>query len=173
VLTETHTRAGLTIRPMTTDDAEAVLSIYAAGIAGGTATFDTEVPSWEQFDAFRLEAHRLVAERDGRVVGWVAVSKVSARPAYAGVVEHSVYVHPDVRGQGIGSTLLRALIASTEAAGIWTIQSGIFTDNPASLALHTRHGFRVVGTRERPGRLHGVWRDVIAIERRSTVAGVE
>lgn len=107
------------------------------------------------------------------MLGWIAVSKVSARPAYAGVVEHSVYVDPAVQGQGIGSALLRALIASTEAAGIWTIQSGIFTDNAASLALHARHGFRVVGVRERPGRLHGVWRDVIAIERRSAVAGVE
>lgn len=173
MLTDTHTRTGLTIRPMTADDAEAVLSIYAAGISGGIATFDTEVPSWEQFDAFRLPAHRLVAERGERVLGWVAVSKVSARPAYAGVVEHSVYVHPDAQGQGIGSTLLQALIASTEAAGIWTIQSGIFTDNAASLALHARHGFRVVGIRERPGRLHGVWRDVIAIERRSIVAGIE
>lgn len=173
MLTETHTRDSLTIRPMTAADAEAVLSIYAAGIAGGTATFDTEVPSWEQFDASRLPAHRLVAERDGRVLGWVAVSKVSTRPAYAGVVEHSVYVEPSAHGQGIGSTLLRALIASTESAGIWTIQSGIFTDNAASLALHARHGFRIVGTRERPGRLHGVWRDVIAIERRSAVAGIE
>ena len=173
MLTGSSSAATLTIRPMTADDAEAVLAIYAAGIAGGTATFDTEVPSWKQFDASRLPAHRLVAERDGRVLGWVAVSRVSTRPAYAGVVEHSVYVDPDARGRGVGSMLLRALIASTEAAGIWTIQSGIFTDNLASLALHARHGFRVVGTRERPGQLHGVWRDVIAIERRSLVAGVD
>ncbi len=163
----------LTVRPMTAADAEAVLDIYAAGIAEGIATFDTDAPSWERFDASRLPAHRLVAERHGRVLGWVAVSRVSARPAYAGVVEHSVYVHPGARGRGVGSALLQALIASTEAAGIWTIQSGIFTDNAASLALHAKHGFRVVGTRERPGRLHGVWRDVIAIERRSTVVGVE
>lgn len=161
------------IRPMTPADAESVLDIYAAGIAGGLATFDTEAPSWERFDASRLTAHRLVAEHDGTVLGWAAVSQVSSRPAYAGVVEHSVYVHPDAHGQGAGSALLEALIASTEAAGIWTIQSGIFTDNRASLALHAKHGFRTVGVRHRPGKLHGVWRDVVAIERRSTVAGLE
>ena len=104
---------------------------------------------------------------DYRVLGWIAVTAVSDRCIYAGVVEHSVYVHPEARGRGIGAALLHALIASTEAAGIWTIQSGIFPENTPSLALHRRCGFRVVGTRERIGRHHGVWRDVVLIERRS------
>lgn len=159
---------------MKATDSVAVLDIYTAGIAGGAATFETEVPAWDAFDRSRLPAHRLVAESEGMLAGWVAVSAVSARPAYAGVVEHSVYVHPAAHERGIGSALMRALIASTEAVvGVWTIQSGIFTDNPASLALHTRHGFRTVGIRQRPGKLHGLWKDVIAIERRSTVAGIE
>ncbi|MDI1463332.1 N-acetyltransferase family protein [Catellatospora sp. KI3] len=157
---------------MTAADAEAVLAIYQLGIDGGNATFDTAAPTWEAFDAGRLPEHRLVGcEESGRVLGWVAVSRVSVRPAYAGVVEHSVYVHPDAQGRGVGLTLMRALIASTEAAGIWTIQSGIFPENTASLALHRAVGFREVGVRERPARLHGRWRDVVAVERRSTVAG--
>ncbi|WP_040392690.1 GNAT family N-acetyltransferase [Catelliglobosispora koreensis] len=158
---------------MTTADAQAVLDIFAAGIAGGMATFETETPGWERFDAARLPDHRWVAEHDGTVLGWAAVSQVSARPAYAGVAEHSVYVHPHAHGQGVGSALLEALIASTEAAGIWTIQSGVFPENTASLALHAKHGFRTVGVRHRPGKLRGVWRDVVAIERRSTVTGIE
>ncbi|WP_344077011.1 N-acetyltransferase family protein [Luedemannella helvata] len=158
---------------MTAADADDVLAIYQAGIDTGDATFETAAPTWAAFDAGRLPQHRFVAcDAGGRVLGWVAASPVSARPAYAGVVEHSVYVHPDARGRGVGATLLRALITSTEAAGIWTIQSGIFPENTASLALHASAGFRVIGTRQRPGCLHGVWRDVIAIERRSTVAGL-
>jgi L-amino acid N-acyltransferase YncA len=154
------------IVPMTDEHAGAVLDIYGAGIAEGQATFETEVPPWAQFSARRLPAHRYVA-LDGQVVGWVAVSATSARPAYAGVVEHSVYVDPAARGRGVGSALLQAVITSTEAAGIWTIQSGIFPENGASLALHERAGFRVVGVRERIGRHHGRWRDVVLIERRS------
>ncbi len=166
----------LNIRPMTAADADAVLAIYQlgidTGIDTGNATFDTSAPTWQAFDAARRPEHRLVAcDAHGQVLGWVAVSSVSARAAHAGVVEHSVYVHPDARGRGVGRVLLEALIASTEAAGIWTIQSGVFPENTASLALHQRVGFRMVGVRERPGRLHGVWRDVVAIERRSAVAG--
>ncbi|MFC3383909.1 GNAT family N-acetyltransferase [Couchioplanes azureus] len=153
---------------MTADHAGAVLAIYAAGIATGHATFETEPPTWAAFDAARLPGHRFVAlGTDGSVTGWVACSPVSSRPAYAGVVEHSVYVDPGHGGRGIGRTLLRSLIASTETAGIWTIQSGIFPENTASLALHHRCGFRTVGTRERIGRHHGRWRDVILLERRS------
>ncbi|MER5701730.1 N-acetyltransferase family protein [Micromonospora sp. NPDC002296] len=156
------------LAPMTPAHAEQVLAIYAAGIATGNATFDTEPPNWAAFDAGRLPGHRYVTRTaDGTVTGWIACSRVSTRPAYAGVVEHSVYVHPDHGGYGIGRTLLRALIASTEAAGIWTIQSGIFPENTASLGLHQRCGFRVIGTRERIGRHHGHWRDVILLERRS------
>jgi L-amino acid N-acyltransferase YncA len=147
-----------------------VLAIYTAGIATGTATFETEPPSWAAFDAGRLADHRYVAHTsDGTIAGWIACAAVSSRPAYSGVVEHSVYVHPDHGGRGIGRMLLRALIASTEAAGIWTIQSGIFPDNAASLALHQRCGFRIVGTRERVGRHHGRWRDVVLLERRSPI----
>lgn len=158
------------LAPMTKEHAEAVLRIYRLGIEGGEATFETRPPTWEAFDAARRPEHRLVALDDSRsVVGWVAVSSVSSRPVYAGVVEHSVYVDPAASGRGVGRALLRALIASTEAAGIWTIQSAVFPSNVASLALHASEGFRVVGTRERIARQDGVWRDVVLIERRSPV----
>lgn len=154
---------------MRADDAAAVLAIYQAGLDTGQASFETSAPTWDSFNTSRLLAHRFVVEADGQVSGWVAVSPVSARPVYAGVVEHSVYVHPAARGRGLGRLLLDALIASTEAAGIWTIQSGIFPENVPSLALHVATGFRVIGTRERVGRHHGVWRDVVLVERRSPV----
>jgi L-amino acid N-acyltransferase YncA len=160
---------GVTIVPMGDEHAGAVLDIYRLGIVGGVATFETEVPPWEKFSAGKLPAHRFVALLDGTVAGWVAVSALSARPAYAGVVEDSVYVHPDRQGHGIGRALLEALIDSTDRAGIWTVQGGIFPENTASLALHRRCGFRDIGHRERVGRLHGVWRDVLLLERRSPV----
>ncbi|WP_051367353.1 GNAT family N-acetyltransferase [Hamadaea tsunoensis] len=162
------------IRLMTTADGPRVREIYQAGLDGGLASFETIAPDWPAFDAGKLPEHRLVAEIDGVVAGWVAVSRVSARPVYAGVVEHSVYVDPAVQGRGVGRALLAALFASTEAAGIWTIQSGVFPVNTASLRLHERAGFRVVGVRERVGRhpLDG-WRDVVMIERRSPTAGID
>ena len=144
-----------------------VARIYAAGIATGDATFETDVPSWEAWDTVHLNEHRFVALADDTVAGWVATSPISDRCAYAGVIEHSVYVAPEAQGRGVGRLLLEGLIVSTEAAGIWTIQSGIFPENVASLALHERCGFRQIGVRERIGRLNGVWRDVVAIERRS------
>ncbi|MEU7646317.1 GNAT family N-acetyltransferase [Streptomyces huasconensis] len=154
--------------PLTAMHAEGVLEIYRAGIEEGNATFETSPPSWEVFDAVKLPEHRFAAlDEAGAVLGWVAASRVSGRCAYAGVVEHSVYVHPAARGRGVASALLKALIDSTEAAGIWTIQSGVFPENTASLAVHERAGFRAIGTRERIGRHHGVWRDVVLIERRS------
>ena len=157
-----------TLTTMTPEHAPDVLDIYRHGIAEGNATFETDAPTWPEFDAAKLRAHRFVAiQPDGRLLGWVAASAVSGRCVYAGVVEHSVYVHPEARGRGVGGALLAALIASTEAAGVWTIQSGVFPENAASLALHVRAGFRIVGTRERIGRHHGVWRDVVLIERRS------
>ncbi|WP_327253261.1 GNAT family N-acetyltransferase [Streptomyces sp. NBC_01244] len=160
------------IEPLTRAHADEVLAIYRAGIYEGNATFETEAPTWEAFDAARLPEHRFAAvDPDGKLLGWVAASKVSDRCAYAGVVEHSVYVHPGARGRGVARALLDALIASTEAAGIWTIQSGIFPENTASLALHQRAGFRVIGTRARIGRHHGVWRDVVLLERRSPRIG--
>lgn len=158
----------VTIAPMTPGHAAAVLEIYQAGIDEGNATFETAAPDWEAFSAARLPGHRFVAlGPSGHVRGWAAVSATSARPAYAGVVEHSVYVHPAARGLGIGRLLLHRLISSTEAAGIWTIQSGIFPENAASVAVHLAAGFRVVGRRERIGQQHGRWRDVLLIERRS------
>ena len=160
---------GVRIEAMTGAHAAAVLAIYQAGIEEGHATFETRAPDWAAFTAARLPGHRFVVAAAGQVAGWVAASAVSGRCVYAGVVEHSVYVHPGARGQGTGRRLLDALIASTEAAGIWTIQSGIFPENAASLALHRAAGFRVVGTRERIGQHHGRWRDVVLIERRSPV----
>lgn len=161
----------LRIVPMLPEHADEVLAIYQAGIDEGDASFETAAPTWETFDAEKLPEHRLVAldDSDGRVLGWVAVAGASKWPAYAGVVEHSVYVDPAARGRGVGLALLATLIATTEAAGIWTLRSGIFPENAASLALHRRAGFRVVGTRDRPGRLHGRWRDVVLVERRSPI----
>ncbi|MGA5067814.1 GNAT family N-acetyltransferase [Streptomyces exfoliatus] len=159
----------LSVVPLTADHADEVVRIYQAGIDEGDATFETTAPTWEQFDAAKLPGHRFAAlDPSGRVLGWVAATKVSDRCAYAGVVEHSVYVHPDARGRGVAAALLKALVASTEAAGIWTIQAGIFPENAASLAVHARAGFRVIGTRERIGRLDGRWRDTVLVERRST-----
>ena len=165
--------AGVIVRPMTSADATQVLAIYQAGLDGGEASFETRAPTWEAFDAKLLPAHRHVAAdgTSGQVLGWVAASGVSDRCVYQGVVEHSVYVAPAARGRGVGAALLRALIGSTEAAGIWTIQSGIFPENTASLRLHERAGFRVVGVRARLGRHRGRWRDVVLLERRSARAG--
>ena len=163
----------LAIRPMRSSDADRVLAVYQAGLDAGDASFETKAPAWTAFDAAKLPGHRHVATADdtGELLGWVAARPVSSRGAYAGVVEDSVYVAPGARGRGVGGALLQALIRSTEAAGIWTIQSGIFPENAASLRLHEREGFRVVGIRERIGRLNGSWRDVVLVERRSTVAG--
>ena len=159
------------IRELREADWPAVRSIYEQGIAGRNATFETEAPDWATWSRSQLDDHRLVAVEDGRVVGWVVVHPVSPRPCYAGVVEHSVYVADDAQGKGVGRALLERLIADTEQAGIWTIQTGIFPENVASVRLHERVGFRVVGTRERLGRLGTVWRDVFLRERRSTVVG--
>ncbi|MBT2450405.1 N-acetyltransferase [Streptomyces sp. ISL-43] len=158
----------VTIAPLTWAHADEVLAIYQAGIEEGNATFETAAPTWAEFDAAKLPEHRFAAlATDGKLLGWVAATKVSDRCAYAGVVEHSVYVHPGARGRGVAKQLLAALVESTEAAGIWTIQSGIFPDNAASLAVHDHAGFRIIGTRERVGRHHGLWRDVVLLERRS------
>jgi L-amino acid N-acyltransferase YncA/SAM-dependent methyltransferase len=164
---------GVLIRPMRAADAGQVLAIYQAGLDTGQASFEVAAPDWDTFDAARLPLHRHVAvdAATGRVLGWVAASAVSSRRVYAGVIEHSVYVDPACRGGGIGAALLAALIGSAEAAGIWTIQSGVFPENTASMRLHQAAGFRVVGTRERIGRHHGRWRDTALVERRSGVAG--
>jgi L-amino acid N-acyltransferase YncA len=159
----------VTVEPLRPEHWEEVARIYADGIATGNATFETDVPSWESWDRSHLPEHRLVATQEGRVVGWVAVSPVSDRCVYGGVVENSVYVDESLRGRGIGRRLLDALVESTEAAGIWTIQTGIFPENVESVRLHERVGFEVVGTRKRLGKLNGTWRDVLLMERRSPV----
>lgn len=156
---------------MTDAHADDVLAIYQSGLDGVDASFETVAPPWPVFSARRLAEHRFVAVADGRVVGWVAGSRVSDREVYRGVVEHSVYVASGYGGRGVGSALLARFVESTEAAGIWTIQSGVFPENAASLALHRRMGFRVVGVRERLGSHHGRWRDVVLLERRSDRAG--
>ena len=157
----------LSLRAMTAGDADAVLAISQAALDGGDASFETSAPDWAAFDSGRLPQHRWVAVDGDRLLGWVAVTRVSPRPVYAGVVEHSVYVDAAARGRGVGRALLDRLVASTEAAGIWTIQAGVFPENTASLGLHERHGFRRVGTRERLGRHGDRWRDVVLLERRS------
>ncbi len=189
---------GVQVRAMTPHDWPAVREIYLEGIATRAATFETSAPEWEDWDRDHLTAHRWVAEpgsaepgsaepgsaepgiaepgsaepgSSDAVLGWVACSPVSSRCVYAGVLEVSVYVAAAARGRGVGSALLAAVIASTEADGVWTLQSGIFPHNAASIALHERHGFRTVGTRERLGRLDGTWLDVVLLERRSAVVG--
>ena len=161
--------SNVVIEPLREEDWPEVARIYAEGIATGDATFETEVPSFERWDSAHLAEHRFVALRDGAVVGWAAVSPVSDRCVYGGVVENSVYVGEGARGGGVGRALLERLVESTEAAGIWTIQTGIFPENDASVRLHEQVGFEVVGRRKRLGKLHGVWRDVLLLERRSEV----
>ena len=181
----------LIVAPMTPADWPAVRAIYAAGIATGNATFETAVPGWDAWDAAHLPAARLVArivdgngnedgnrDEDGggptrrRVVGWAALSPVSARACYAGVAEHSVYVAAELRGRGVGRQLLAELVSASEAAGIWTLQSSIFPENGASIAIHLACGFRILGRRKRVAMLHGVWRDTVIVERRSAIVGV-
>lgn len=154
------------VRPMRDEDWPGVRAVYLEGIATGNATFETEAPSFERWSNSHLAEHRLVAVRGKDVVGWAALSPVSERCAYAGVAEVSVYVAEHARGEGIGRKLLETLTASADAAAIWTIQTGIFPENNASVQLHLRCGFRVVGTRERLGQLNGRWRDVLLLERR-------
>jgi L-amino acid N-acyltransferase YncA len=156
--------SAVALRPLTEDDWPAVAEIYWEGMRDGLATFETEVPSWEEWDAAHPAEHRLVAEMNGEVVGWAALSPVSTRRCYAGVVENSVYVARHAQGQGIGRALLEKLIAGARRAGIWTIQTSIFPENRASLALHERCGFRVVGTRERIAKRDGIWRDTVFLE---------
>ena len=158
-------RAGL--RQLEADDWPAVRDIFRQGIRSGLATFEVEAPSWEDWDAAHHTEHRLVAEIGDRIVGWATLAPVSSRRVYGGVTEDSVYVADDAQGQGIGGALLSALVAAAEAAGIWTIEAGIFPENGASIAVHQRCGFRIVGVREKLGRRDGLWRDVLLLERRS------
>jgi L-amino acid N-acyltransferase YncA len=161
--------ATVVVRAMADGDWDAVRRIYAEGIATGDATFETEVPDAAELDAKWLPEQRFVAEIDGRVVGWGAAAPTSTRACYAGVAETSVYVAGEARGLGVGRALVRHQIEQADAAGLWTLQTGIFPENEASIALHLRAGFRQVGVRERIGRLNGRWRDTVILERRSPV----
>lgn len=158
--------------PMTADDGPAVLEIYGQGIAGGNATLETATPDWRHWHASHRADCRYVARLDGRVVGWTALGRYSARDVYAGVAWESVYVDEAARGHGVGTALLRQLVRATEAAGIWTLMAGVLVENAASLALHERAGFRRIGVQERIGQdATGRWRDVILLERRSVTVG--
>jgi phosphinothricin acetyltransferase len=152
---------------MTPGDWPDVARVYREGMETGNATFETEVPAWEAWDASHLLEHRIVALQDGELVGWAALSPVSRRECYRGLAEVSVYVAAAARRNGVGQALLAALVESSERADIWTLQATVFADNEASLALHRGAGFREVGRRERIARLHGEWRDTILLERRS------
>jgi L-amino acid N-acyltransferase YncA len=156
------------IEAMIPADWDRVRAIYEQGIASRQATFETVAPDWATWDAKYLGEPRLVV-RDPDVVGWAALSRVSAREVYRGVCEVSVYVDENARGRGIGRILLDGLVKASEEAGIWTLQAGIFPENEASVNLHLRHGFRVVGRREKIAQHHGVWRDTLLLERRSSV----
>ena len=160
------------IEEMQDRDAQAVLAIYREGIATGNATFETSVPAWEEWTRSHLPECRLVARSDDAIAGWAALTPVSGRCVYAGVAEVSVYVAAAARGQGVGKMLLAALVEASEAAGLWTLQAGIFPENEASIAIHKACGFREIGIRERPGQLHGRWRDVLLMERRSRIVGI-
>jgi phosphinothricin acetyltransferase len=159
-----------TLRELRPDDWPAVRAIYETGIRDGDATFETETPSWKVWDAAHPEL-RLVAERDGTVVGWAALSPASPRRCYRGVGEVSVYVAKGARGAGLGRSLLERLVERSEQAGYWTLTAGVFPENEPSLRLHEACGFRTVGIRERLGESGGVWRDVVLLERRSALIG--
>jgi phosphinothricin acetyltransferase len=148
-----------------------VRAIYLEGIATGQATFEQDAPDWEAWDRKHLSVCRLVARRGEEVIGWAALTPYSARAVYAGVAEVSVYIAAAHRGKGVGQRLLEALVIVSEAAGIWTLQAGVFPENSASVHLHERCGFRIVGRRERIGKMHGSWRDVLLLERRSAKVG--
>lgn len=167
------------IRTMMPADVSAVLAIYAEGIATGHATFESTAPDWAQFDESKLAAPRLVSmDADGRVTGWAALSPVSSRCVYGGVGEISVYVAEAARGQGLGRVLLEALVLASEAEGLWTLTAGIFAENTASIRLHEQCGFERLGVRRRLGKMShgpmaGQWRDVVQMERRSSVVGID
>ena len=160
----------LLVRDLRPDDWASVRDIYEDGIRSGDASFETEAPSWERWDAAHPDL-RLVAERDGSVVGWAALSPESSRHCYRGLAEESVYVAASAHGTGVGRALLERLVDLSERAGYWTLTAGVFPENVASLRLHRACGFREVGVRERLGESNGVWRDVVLLERRSTTVG--
>jgi L-amino acid N-acyltransferase YncA len=166
------------IETMKREDWDQVRAIYEEGIATGNATFEPAVPDWEKWDSAHVAEPRLVVRVNGQVAAWAALSRVSARKVYAGVAELTIYVGEKFRGKGIGDALLGALVDASEKAGFWTLQGGIFPENMVSIELHKKHGFRVLGIREKIGKmafgkLQGKWRDVALMERRSKVTGIE
>lgn len=160
------------IRKMTEDDWNKVAEIYKEGINTGNATFEVNVPTWETWDNAHLKACRLIAEDDGAIAGWAALTAVSGRCVYAGVAEVSVYVGEKFRGKKIGKQLLENLITESEKENLWTLQAGIFPENIPSIKIHEELGFRQIGHREKIGKMNGVWRNTILLERRSSVVGV-
>lgn len=162
----------ITLQPMHAQDAGIVLEIYRHGIESGMATFETEVPDWNTFDAKYLPHSRIVAIEDDAIVGWCVLLPVSSRQCYRGVAEVSVYVHKEHQRKGIGRTLLEALIKESEKHGIWSLLSVIHEENRASIHLHEQCGFRYIGYRERIAQLDGIWRTTIMMERRSKIVGV-
>ncbi|WP_435624393.1 N-acetyltransferase family protein [Flagellimonas sp.] len=161
------------IRSMQATDWEEVSRIYAEGIQTGFATFEQQVPSYESWDKAHVESCRLIAEDEGQVLGWAALSPVSSRCVYGGVAEVSVYIGENSRGKGVGKALLNQLVSASEEAGFWTIQSGIFPENEASIALHEKVGFRFIGKRERVAKNHGEWKDNLLFEKRSETIGID
>jgi phosphinothricin acetyltransferase len=155
------------IRPLLKTDWDSVSKIYADGIATGIATFETEIPDWEAWNKKHIESCRILAEKDNQIVGYVVLSQVSTRKVYDGVAEVTVYIHKDYKRQRIGELLLRQLIKESKENGFWTLQAGIFSENVASIELHKKCGFRVVGIREKIGQLNGKWYDNHFLERRS------
>lgn len=163
----------VTIKPMRQEHWESVKQIYESGIATGIATFETTAPTWDKWNNGHLTFARLVANQNNELAGWAALSPVSSRCVYGGIAEVSVYVADNFKGQGIGKLLLQNLITESEANNIWTLQAGVFTDNIASVKLHEKVGFRIIGHRERIGKLHNTWKDNFILERRSKIVGID
>jgi len=172
-LTKSTVMGKVIIEALKDDSWETVQRIYNSGIATKNATFQTEAPQWEAWDQSHRKDCRLVARVDNRIAGWAALSNVSNRCVYAGVAEVSIYIDSDYRGIGVGDLLMKQLILESEKQGIWTLQAGIFPENKASIALHLKNGFRILGVREKIGKLDNAWRDTAMLERRSKVAGIE
>lgn len=161
------------IKNMTSDAWEEVAKIYLAGIATKNATFEQQVPDWQTWSSNHRPDCRLIASLGSQIVGWAALSNVSSRCIYSGVAEVSIYVDPEFQGRGIGDRLMKALISESESNGLWTLQAGIFPENEKSIQLHLRNGFRIIGNRERIGKMDGVWRDTVLMERRSEKIGAD
>ncbi|TAL66284.1 MAG: N-acetyltransferase family protein [Bacteroidetes bacterium] len=156
------------VRAMQQEDSSRVLEIYRMGLERGNSTFETEVPSWKEWDSKHLTHSKYIFEDNGIILGWVALSPFSERKVYKGMAEVSIYVDTDFHGKKIGSCLMEQMIASSELNGIWTLFSSVFPENEATIKLHQKFGFRIIGKRERIAKLHGKWRDTILLERRSS-----